>query len=457
MKVIHILPGSGGTFYCENCMRDSALVKALRRRGHDVVMVPMYLPIYTDDARLADESPVFFGGINCYLQQKFGLFRHTPRWLDRLFDARWLLRAAAKQAGSTRPAGLGEMTLSMLAGPDGNQAKELDRLVEWLSAEGRPDVVHVSSVLLLGLAGGLKRALRAPVVFTTMDEDTWVDAIEPPYNERCWEAMRARAADVDAFITVSDYYAGVIGGRLALTGDRLHKVPIGIDVTGLDPSPTPPATPVVGYLSRMSRKLGLEILVEAVIALKKTRPALAGLKLRAMGGKTGDDEAFVESLRRRVQAEGLAADFEFLDEIDRDHRVAFVRSLTAMCVPMPGGEAFGTFILESLAAGVPVVQPRLGGFTELVERTGGGTLYEPNDAPTVAQAIEAMLSDPPRARALGVAGREAVLRDYTVERMAERTEQVYRCVYGHGTAASAEHSPHSKALSHTRRGVYFFV
>ncbi len=428
VKVVHILPGSGGTFYCENCMRDSALVKALRRRGHDVVMVPMYLPIYTDDATLAENVPVFFGGINCYLQQKFGFFRHTPRWLDRIFDARWILRAAAQRAGSTRASGLGAMTLSMLAGPNGRQAKELDRLVAWLSAEGRPDLVHVSSVLLLGLANSLKTALGVPVVFTTMDEDTWVDNLEPPFNERCWQAMRTQAADVDAFITVSNYYADVIGRRLALPENRLHRVPIGIDITGLDPAPTPPARPVVGYLSRMSRTLGLDILVDAVIALKRTRPGLAGLKLRAMGGKTGDDAAFVDSLRARTAAEGMAEDFEFHQEIDRAHRVEFLRSLTALCVPMPGGEAFGTFIIEALAAGVPVVQPRLGGFTELVERTGGGMLYEPNDASSVARALESMLSDPARARALGAAGREVVLRDYTVERMAERTEQVYRRV-----------------------------
>jgi glycosyltransferase involved in cell wall biosynthesis len=283
-------------------------------------------------------------------------------------------------------------------------------------------------VLLLGLAGSQKKGLGAPVVFTTMDEDTWVDAIDPPYNERCWEAMRAQAEEVDAFITVSDYYAGVIRRRLALPDHRLHVAPIGIDMTGMEPLPTPPQQPVVGYLSRMSRKLGLGILVDAAIDLKKTRPELAGLKVRAMGGKTGDDLAFVDDLRERVAGEGMAGDFEFMDEIDREHRIAFLQSLSVMCVPMPGGEAFGTFIVESLAAGVPVVQPRLGGFTELVERTGGGTLYEPNDAPSVARALQAMLADPSRARAMGAAGRQVVLRDYTVERMAERTENVYRLV-----------------------------
>ena len=157
MKIVHIVPGSGGTFYCENCMRDNALVKALRRMGHDVVMVPLYLPMFADDPELSEDVPVFFGGINVYLQQKLALFRKTPRWLDRLADARWILELAARKAGTTRAAGLGDMTLSMLRGADGNQAKELDRLIKWLAENERPDIVHLSNALLIGLA----RRIRA--------------------------------------------------------------------------------------------------------------------------------------------------------------------------------------------------------------------------------------------------------------------------------------------------------
>ncbi|MFA7368951.1 MAG: hypothetical protein WC334_04835, partial [Kiritimatiellales bacterium] len=90
MKVVHIVPGSGGTFYCQNCMRDAALVQALRRQGVDVVMVPMYLPMFTDGNPAQNHTPVFFGGINVWLQQQFLLFRKTPRWFDRLFDSKWM-------------------------------------------------------------------------------------------------------------------------------------------------------------------------------------------------------------------------------------------------------------------------------------------------------------------------------------------------------------------------------
>ena len=180
MRITQILPGSGGTFYCENCMRDSALARHLIQSGHDVTLMPMYLPIYSDDPALAEGTPIFFGGINAYLQQKLPIFRHTPRWLDRLFDARWVLQIAAKRAGSTRASDLGDMTFSMLQGSEGHQAKEVERMLTWLEAQPTPDVIHVSSVLLLGLAPEIKRRLSAPLVYTSMDEDTWLDELPQP-------------------------------------------------------------------------------------------------------------------------------------------------------------------------------------------------------------------------------------------------------------------------------------
>ncbi|MDQ1257733.1 MAG: hypothetical protein QG656_2339, partial [Candidatus Hydrogenedentes bacterium] len=75
MKIFHLTPGSGGTFYCQNCYRDAALLRALRRRGHDVMMLPMYLPIFSDTDGASTHSPIFFGGINVYLQQRFRLFQ----------------------------------------------------------------------------------------------------------------------------------------------------------------------------------------------------------------------------------------------------------------------------------------------------------------------------------------------------------------------------------------------
>ena len=143
-------------------MRDNALVKALRAFGHDAHLVPMYLPMQLDEERADVETPVFFGGVNVWLQEKYRIFRKLPRWVDQLFNGRGLLRAVAKRSHMTSAKEQGEMTYLMLNFEESHLGKELDKLVEWLERDGKPDVVVLSNALLGGLARELKRRLGAP-------------------------------------------------------------------------------------------------------------------------------------------------------------------------------------------------------------------------------------------------------------------------------------------------------
>ena len=85
MRIIHLTPGTGN-FHCGSCLRDHAMVRALGKVGHEMTLVPLYLPMVTDDEKADSSAPLFLGGINMYLQQKFRFFRWTPKWLDRFFD-----------------------------------------------------------------------------------------------------------------------------------------------------------------------------------------------------------------------------------------------------------------------------------------------------------------------------------------------------------------------------------
>lgn len=420
MKVIHIVPGSGGTFYCQNCLRDAALVQELRRQGTDAIIVPMYLPLFTDRIQAEAAAPVFFGGINVWLQQQLPLFRSTPRRLDRLFDSNWLLKRAAAASGATSAAKLGPLTLSMLEGRAGHQRKEVDRLVQWLAEVEKPDAVHLSNVLLIGLADGIKAALNVPVFCSLQDEDWWLDAINPPFDEACRQAIRARAGDVDRFVAVSRWFADRMSVRLMIPRDRIDTVHIGIDLTGFQPSPLPFDPPVLGFLSRMNPALGLDKLTDAFIELKKT-PALKNLKLRVTGGAVGSDRAYVAGLRKKLKRLGLGNDAEFIDDFSRESRQAFLRSLTVLCVPAERGEAFGTYLIEAMAAGVPVVQPRAGAFPEIIEATGGGLIYD-----HLTETLQAVLTDAALARRLGQQGRESVLEKFSIETMAQNMISIYK-------------------------------
>jgi glycosyltransferase involved in cell wall biosynthesis len=432
MQVISIVPGSGGTFYCENCLRDSALTKALRRLGHDVCMVPMYLPMFSDEPGISGRTPIFFGGINVYLQQQFAMFRHTPRWIDRLLDSRWLLALAARREGSTSAANMGAMTLSMINGQDGNQAKELERLVAWLADQEQPDVIHLSSVMLIGLARRIKEALGVPIVCSLMDEDTWVDAMQPPYIERNWDAMARRAGDIDAFIAVSNHYRDRMAARLRLNAARITTVYAGIEFDGYRESPLPMQPPVVGYISKICRPLGFETLLDAVLQLRGN--GFHDLQLAAVGGIADGDRHFVEQMRRKAAAAGAAEALRMTAATDRAARQALLAGTTVLAVPMPEGEAFGTFLVEAWAAGVPVVQPDAGAFGEIIGITGGGVTYRPATVDALADALADLLRNPAKARAMGRAGRDVARRRFNIATMAAAVTQVYRAVVGEAAA-----------------------
>lgn len=417
------MAGSGGGFYCETCLRDADWARVMRSRGHDVIATPMYLPVNMEGVIGEGDTPVFFGGINVYLRETLPWLRRAPAWLTAWLDARWLLRLAARRTGTTQADGLGSMTLSILQGRNGHHAEELKRLQQWLAHE-QPDAIVLSSILLAGLAGPLREALHVPVLAFAHDEDTWLDALDTPYDQRCWAAMRAAMADIATVIAVSHTYAGTMRQRLDLPPERVCTVYPGIDPTPYRPASVAAGPPVVGYLSKMTPALGLETLVDAVILLRR-QPGFGDIRIKAMGGETGDDRHFIERLEKRLADEGMADVAEFLQGIDRESRVAFLETLTAMSVPMPAGEAFGAFIIEALAAGVPVVLPAAGAFPEVVTATAGGITYVPNTPEALANALADLLRDRAKTAAIGQKGMESVRSQFTVTRMADELETLF--------------------------------
>jgi glycosyltransferase involved in cell wall biosynthesis len=426
MKFVHLSPGAGGSFYCENCLRDTELVLSLRRIGHDASSVPLYLPLMTDaavDERL--RGKVFFGGINVYLQQKSRFFRRTPRWLDRIFDSPRLLGWAGKKAGMTKASGVAQTMLSMLRGEHGRQVKELDRLVTFLAEQDRPDVVSLSNVLLAGLVRRIKQALAVPVVCSLQDEEGYLDSLDEPYREQAWEILRRRAAQIDAFIAPSDFYSRRMRQRLGLPGERFRVIHNAIDPAGLAPASAPPAVRTVGFMSQMTAGKGLDTLAEAFVLLRR-RGGFDDVRLRVFGGATEADEPFVRQVRRRLAEAGLSAAAEFAEDFHGDRKLEFLQSCSVLSVPTRQGEAFGFFLLESLACAVPVVLPAHGAFPELIAATGGGLLHEPNSPADLADKLAELLGDPARAAAIGLAGRKAVIEDFSPGAMARKVEALCR-------------------------------
>jgi glycosyltransferase involved in cell wall biosynthesis len=171
----------------------------------------------------------------------------------------------------------------------------------------------------------------------------------------------------------------------------------------------------------------LTILTDAFIDLKK-RGTVNGLRLSITGTKTTDDDPYITKLQHKLGAAGVAGDVEWHPNVSHDEKIRLLQSVTVLSTPATYGESFGLYVIEAMAAGVPVVQPRHAAFPELIEMTGGGVLCEPDDARSLAAALEPLLRDPARAREMGLKGRQSVLREFSIERMAEKTEILLRSI-----------------------------
>src|SRR5215471_9796317 len=228
MRIAYITAGAAG-MYCGSCMHDNTLAGTLHAMGHECLLIPTYTPIRTDE-RDVSVRKVFFGGISIYLEQKMRLFRHMPRWLDRCLSGPGVLRWVSRFAVKTRPEELGELTLSMLRGMEGNQGAEVQRLADWLADEVRPDVVCLTNAILSGMAPELKRRLGVPLLCTLQGDDIYLDWLPQNHRDAALELIRANCEAFAGYITTSRYYADYMAGYLGVPLERTHVVYPGLNL-----------------------------------------------------------------------------------------------------------------------------------------------------------------------------------------------------------------------------------
>jgi glycosyltransferase involved in cell wall biosynthesis len=421
MRVMLLTPGTGH-FYCGSCLRDDILGQALKALGHEVTSVPLYLPMLLE--REQQEQAVHMGGINVYLQQKTRLARFVPRFIKNWFDRPSLLRWAARRSNMTDAKGLGPMTVSILRGECGRQTLEIDKLMRWIATQPRPDVIIVSNAMLVGIVRRLHESLSVPVLVTLQGETPFLDELSQDDANTAWQILRERAAEADALIAVSQTYGNEMRKRLGIAQDKLHVVHNGIDTESFAPIDQPHKQPkTIGYLARMCHDKGLDTLVEAFLILKR-RGSVDGLRLRVAGVQLAEDKPYVNQLQQRLAASGFADAAEFLPNIDRTAKVAFLHSISTLSVPARYQESFGLYLLEAMAAGVPVVQPRHAAFPEIIDATQGGVLCEPDNPESLADALESVLNNDDLASRLATQGRTAVTEKFSATQMAHKIADI---------------------------------
>jgi glycosyltransferase involved in cell wall biosynthesis len=425
MKIVYLITGSGGSFYCGNCYRDMIYLRAIRKvPGTTASAIPLYLPPDKSNIETGLDKNVFFGAISMYLREKVPFLRKMPVFMDKLFDSAPMLKMAASRAGTTRTEGLEQMTLNMIKGENAFPEEELQRLVDYLVIDGKPDIIHLSNALIIGLARLIKKKIDVKVVCSLLNEDDWIDEMAEPYQSDAWKLISREAHNVDAFLTPSNYFKELFISRTGITGDNFNVVPLGFDPGDLTNVVKRDNYPSVGYFCRINSQNGFDKLVDAFIELKSNSD-LPDLTLHVSGGYTGDDKPFIAEQIKKIKAAGLKSFIRIYPEFQGNSKHEFFSNIDIMSVPVRKHDGYGLYILEANSAGVPVVQPETGAFREIIEKTQGGITYSPDSVGKLSESLLKLLKDNDLRARLGIQGKERVLADFSLDKMSEGLSEVY--------------------------------
>ncbi len=424
-RLVYLTAGAGG-MYCGSCMHDNTLARAMQQLGIDTQLVPIYTPIRTDEYNVTVDQ-VFFGGINVYLQQKIPLFRHVPRFVDRVFDNPWLIRKLTSKASATDPKLLGKLTLSMLRGIDGNQRKEVVRLTSWLKGTARPQMLLLTNLLIAGGVPYWKQHLNIPIVATLQGDDVFLDYLPEPFRQQATDAIRNLARYFDGFLTHSHFYADAMARRFDLDRAKIFVTPLGIDTNDFKNlvGQTSSEIRTIGYLARVAPEKGLHLLVDAFIKLKQ-RPGTQHIKLLIAGWLSEQHQAYADGLFEKLRTQGLSNDFEYMGVVSREQKLNMLARCDVFSVPSVFLEPKGLYALEAMAACVPVILPAHGAFPELLDAAKAGWRFPPGDVDALTNLLQLVLADDSARSTASEAGRRFVLENRNARRAAEDTEAVLR-------------------------------
>lgn len=382
MRILYLTAGSG-RMECDACLRDGDLARAFLDAGQEVLLTPTYTPLVTEEARQLAGAPLFFGGINVYLRHRFPRYASLPATLQKILDAPWLLKWAARMGDMTAPEALAELTLSMLEGEDGPHRRELERMVDWMAPRFQPHLIVLPNTLFAGMAHMLKERFQVPLCCLLSGEDAFVEAFPEPFRKQNQEKIREKCRDVDAFVAPNITYKDFMQDYLDLPEKKLYLIRSSLDLNRYHNKPRPlPEVFTLGFRAEIIPANGLHLVADAFAKMKK-RPEMAKSRLRIAGyaGKAG--MVYLKKVLKKLEAEGVGPDVEVLGELEPIERARFMEELSLLSVVPLYPEPTGLYVAEALAAGCPVAVPDSGCLKEWVEQTGGGV--------TVQQATPAIL------------------------------------------------------------------
>ena len=423
MRVTYITAGAA-EMICGSCLRDNALARKLRDLECEVTLVPVYTPITVEEEDLSTDK-LLLGGISVYLEQSSSLFRKIPSFLTRWLDKPGVVKFFTKRKSiQVEAEHLGHLTLSILKGENGNQSKSFGRAFNWIKDEAKPEIINFSNLLIASLAPTIKRELNIPIVVTLQGDDLFINELNNEHRNEVIRELKRIAESVDAFITFSEFYAQKMSTLLGIPIEKFHIVTLGINTKPFsDILRQKNEHQTIGYFGRIASEKGFHNAVDAFIQINKDRNHK--IHMRAGGWLGKSDRPYFEKLMKKIEQANLAKFFNYYEAPTIEDKKDFFSKIDIFTMPTDQEEPKGIPVLESLASGVPVIQPDKGVFNSIINITNGGMLYDDSDPLALSEALISLLNNPDRTKELGKTGRLNVEVHFSDTKMANDTKLVY--------------------------------
>ncbi len=212
-----------------------------------------------------------------------------------------------------------------------------------------------------------------------------------------------------------------------LPEDKVHTVHLGIDPADYPFLNSVNKKQEIGFISRMNHENGLDIAIDAFLLLKKEK-GYEDVHLHLTGGSTGEDAGFLKEQKKKIEASGLRPFIHFWEGFEGHHRMNFLGRMQLLSVPVRNGEAFGIYLTEAMASGIPVVQPKLGAFPEIVGKGGGGVIFEPDTPEALKEAWKSIIDDTGKMEKLSNEARASVEKHFDINVQAEKLVEIYNMI-----------------------------
>src|SRR5262249_35720157 len=172
---------------------------------------------------------------------------------------------------------------------------------------------------------------------------------------------------------------------------------------------------------------GLHVLADCYHLLRQRTPDRR-VRFEIAGYLAPEHRDYLAQIERKLSDLGYADEVHYRGVLDRASKLSFLKGLDVLSVPATYDEPKGLSLLEAMASGVPVIQPRRGSFPEIIQRTGGGLLVEGTEPESLASGLLTLIEDRDLHKELGEKAFVGVRSHYSVSRMADRAVEAFAAV-----------------------------